>query len=403
MSVNSKMTAIADEIRTLSGETGTMGLDEMASNVAAANTEVNSQVDLIAQITSALEGKAAGGGGGSTVVDDVSKALIERTITEISDDSVETIGENAFRDCYSLATISFPEAKTIGGFAFAYCSKLTIVSFPAVEIIGNGAFYSCTSLATVSLPAAMRIYQHAFHYCSSLTTASFPAVMDIDNYAFQFCTSLTTASFPAATTIGSYAFDNCTNLTTVSFPAATSIDEYAFYSCSALTTASFPEIMDIHSGAFENCHALSRLIIGGAPSICTLHHSDAFGNTPFAGYFNVFSGTPFIYVPASLLTKYQSATNWVYFSQYMVGDESLDVGVGSTVIYIQGNEYIIENGMTWETFVSSTYNDITLTLAPAWDGGDDCVVNEYGDYLRSMETGLPVRKTELIVAGEYDF
>ena len=61
MSVNSKMTAIADEIRELSGANGTMGLDAMASNLSKVNDDVNSQADLIAQIASALEGKASGG------------------------------------------------------------------------------------------------------------------------------------------------------------------------------------------------------------------------------------------------------------------------------------------------------------------------------------------------------
>ena len=63
MSVNTKLTAIADEIRTLSGTTGTMGLDAMANNVAAANEEVSEQVTLLAQAVAALEDKSAGSGG----------------------------------------------------------------------------------------------------------------------------------------------------------------------------------------------------------------------------------------------------------------------------------------------------------------------------------------------------
>jgi len=61
MSVNTKMTAIADEIRELSGTTEAMGLDAMASNVSNANTEIDNQEGLLAEIASALEGKAAGG------------------------------------------------------------------------------------------------------------------------------------------------------------------------------------------------------------------------------------------------------------------------------------------------------------------------------------------------------
>lgn len=57
MSVNSKMTAIADKIRSLLGITGTMGMDAMATNLQSAVSEADTQTSLIAQIEAALEGK----------------------------------------------------------------------------------------------------------------------------------------------------------------------------------------------------------------------------------------------------------------------------------------------------------------------------------------------------------
>lgn len=83
MSVNSKMTAIADPIRTLSGETGKMGLDAMAGHLGDAVAEVSEQYSLIAQIKTALEGKATNG-------DDTEIVLQEKTVDPSTSQQVVT-------------------------------------------------------------------------------------------------------------------------------------------------------------------------------------------------------------------------------------------------------------------------------------------------------------------------
>ena len=66
MSVNEKMTALADKIRELSGTTSKKGIEAMTSDVNAANTEVSEQTDLITQILAKVDSLPEAGSGGSS-------------------------------------------------------------------------------------------------------------------------------------------------------------------------------------------------------------------------------------------------------------------------------------------------------------------------------------------------
>ena len=158
----------------------------------------------------------------------------------------------------------------------------------------------------------------AFYSCSSLTTASFPSCTTIEASAFYSCFSLTTISFPVCTSIGTGAFYTCIYLTSVSFPSCTLIGVSAFYSCRRLTTISFPSCASISGSAFASCYNLISLYLMNS-SVCALGNSNAFGRTPIGGYSTSAGQYGSIYVPSSLLTTYQTATNWIYFSSRFVG------------------------------------------------------------------------------------
>lgn len=98
----------------------------------------------------------------------------------------------------------------------------------------------------------------------------------------------------------------------------TSIGTYAFYNCFSLTTASFPAATSIGNSAFYNCYSLKSLYLTGS-SLCKLSNPNAFTSTPIGGYSTSAGTYGSIYVPASLLTSYQTATNWTYFSSRFVG------------------------------------------------------------------------------------
>ena len=53
-------------------------------------------------------------------------------------------------------TIEGKPVTSIGNDAFRYCESLASVTIPAsVTSIGNSAFYSCTSLSSVTIPASV--------------------------------------------------------------------------------------------------------------------------------------------------------------------------------------------------------------------------------------------------------
>ena len=143
-------------------------------------------------------------------------------------------------------------------------------------------------------------------------------VTSIGESTFYYYSSLTTVNFPAVNTIGAFAFYECRNLATISFPAATVINGYAFNNCQSLVTASFPAATSIGVGAFQYCYYLKSLYLTGS-SLCKLTNSSAFRYTPIDGTSSYAGTYGSIYVPASLLTSYKTATNWTYYSSRFVG------------------------------------------------------------------------------------
>ncbi len=87
MSINSKMTSIADRIRSLMGLDATMGLDAMADNLGDATATVENQDSLIQQCISELKSKIAGSGVKITKV--ASDFVCERTVKTINITSFE--------------------------------------------------------------------------------------------------------------------------------------------------------------------------------------------------------------------------------------------------------------------------------------------------------------------------
>ena len=112
--------------------------------------------------------------------------------------SVTSIGESCFEDCYKLKSISIPNSVTsIGKSCFEGCYKLTSISIPnTVRSIGEFCFTSCIQLKYISIPNSVTsIGKSCFQNCQSFTSISIPdSVISIDYNCFSYCASLNTIS-----------------------------------------------------------------------------------------------------------------------------------------------------------------------------------------------------------------
>jgi serine/threonine protein kinase len=236
-------------------------------------------------------------------------------------DSVTSIGDSAFENCWSLHSVTIPDSVTsIGNCAFYRCSSLHSVTIPdSVTSIGDSAFGGCKSMQSVTIPASVTnikgnpfvncparvinrsnhftifegnlytserrklisylsngenfiipdsvtsIGDRAFRECSSLHSVTIPdSVTSIGDWAFGYCSSLQSVSIPdSVTSIDFGAFQSCSSLQSVTIPdSVTSIGDWAFSGCSSLQSVTIPDsVTSIGGSAFRGCESLQSVTI----------------------------------------------------------------------------------------------------------------------------------------------
>lgn len=220
--------------------------------------------------------------------------------------NVTSIGDFAFSQCKSLASVTLPSTlNTIGYYAFRSSSLITMTIPEGVTIIKEYAFGECSSLKQVILPNTLNtIESKAFRYCTALTSITIPSsVTSIGDNAFEYCGSINAvyisdivawcnidfgwASNPlsgnpdekttdlylnnqkvtdlvipeSVTEIKNFTFFNC-NLNSIVIPnSVTSIGSNAFKHCSLRTITIPSSVKTIGQEAFRRMNNLSKVIM----------------------------------------------------------------------------------------------------------------------------------------------
>ena len=171
--------------------------------------------------------------------------------------SIKSIGYSAFFGCHSLTSVHISDIAVWCAIGFEnylanplyYAHNLylngkliTDLVIPnSVTSIGDYAFSDCYSLKSIEIPNIVTsIGYTAFQNCTGLTSVTIGnSVTSIGNYAFSYCIGLTSVTIGnSVTRIGDRAFWGCISLISVTIGNSNiSIGDYTFYNCNSLTSA----------------------------------------------------------------------------------------------------------------------------------------------------------------------
>lgn len=200
---------------------------------------------------------------------------------------------------------------------FQQCGNITSLTVNGLKWVptrictmdGVGNTQSNPALTSVSFPDAVFPGQRAFAACKNLRTASFP---NLQNAYFNY------------SRLDEYMFSGCTALTSVDIGNVNRICQWMFQNCTSLTELELKAVTNIEANAFNGSSSLATIIIRST-AVPTLDNINAFTNTPFAS--GKAGGT--LYVPSSLISSYQSATNWSTILGYSA----------NSIVAIEGSVY----------------------------------------------------------------
>ena len=277
-------------------------------------------------------------------------------------DSITSIADGMFYQCYSLKNITIPSN---------------------IIYIGNEAFYR-TPLSEITLPNSVtNMGDRVFEDCWWLENITLPnGLTSIGEAVFDDCSSLESIAIPdGVTSIGNSAFADCP-LKNLSIPdSVINIGDYAFAGCAFASITIPNSVSTLGTGAFSGCDSLTSIYMEKA--------------TPITLNRDILSASDYInttlYVPSGSLGAYQVANIWRNFwtIQEYVLDKKFCVNY-----YIDGEFYAVDSVKHCDTIIlreepiKEGYKFSGWSEAPETMPAHD--VEIYGNFIFSSVTDVKV-------------
>lgn len=207
-----------------------------------------------------------------------------------------------------------------------------VTEIEGIQTGGGGSSAEFETLVSIIADTEQDIYsesitvigQNSLRYCSA-ASISMPNLKEIKMWGLANCGNLTSVNFPTLKTATTGSLGNNVKLEEIVLASLETAFSQMFSGCTGLKKIDLPIAKEIHNGAFRNGSALTTLILRKTDAVCVLRDVAAFGGTPFAS--GGTGGT--VYCPASLISQYQTATNW----------STLYAAGSMTFVAIEGSEY----------------------------------------------------------------